>query len=145
MRRPVFIGGYFHTLDDKGRVVIPPRFRNLLGERFIITKGLHGCLWVLKEDRWAVIQQRLQSESMRKEQVILQRFLSGGAAECSPDSQGRVLIPPVLRDFARIERDVVSIGAVNRVEIWGRERWDEYNAALDDESIEASLERVDLL
>lgn len=141
----MFIGGHFHSLDDKGRVVIPPRFRNLLGERFIITKGLHGCLWVLKEDRWAVIQQRLQTESLKKELVVLQRFLSGGAAECTPDSQGRILIPPVLREYARIEKDVVTIGAVNRVEIWAREVWDEYNAALSDEAIEASLERVDLL
>ncbi len=88
----MFIGGHFHTLDDKGRVVIPPRFRNSLGERFIMTKGLHGCLWILKEDRWAVIQQRLQTESLNKELVVLQRFLSGGASECFPDSQGRVLV-----------------------------------------------------
>ncbi|MDH7569469.1 MAG: division/cell wall cluster transcriptional repressor MraZ [Armatimonadota bacterium] len=140
----MFIGGYFHSLDDKGRVVIPPRFRHLLGERFIITKGLHGCLWILKEDRWAVIQQRLQTESLNKELVVLQRFLSGGAAECSVDSQGRILIPPVLREYARVEKEVVIIGAVNRVEIWGKETWDQYNASLSDEAIETSLERVDL-
>lgn len=140
----MFIGGYFHTLDDKGRVVIPPRFRNLLGERFIITKGLHGCLWILKEDRWAVIQQRLQTESMNKELLVLQRFLSGGAAECMPDGQGRILVPPVLREYARIERETVIIGAVNRVELWGKEAWDEYNARLSDEAVEACLERVDL-
>ncbi|HEX2998877.1 MAG TPA: division/cell wall cluster transcriptional repressor MraZ [Armatimonadota bacterium] len=141
----MFIGGYFHTLDEKGRMVMPPRFRNLLGERFIITKGLHGCLWVLKEDRWAVIQQRLRVESMRKELLILQRFLSGGAAECLPDAQGRVLIPPVLREYAKIGRDVVVIGAVNRVEVWAKEIWDEYNAHLSDDTIETCLERVDLL
>lgn len=141
----MFIGGYFHTLDDKGRVVIPPRFRTLLGERFILTKGLHGCLWVLKEDRWAVIQQRLQSESLRKEWLVLQRFLSGGAAECSPDRQGRILIPPVLREFAQIERDVVIIGAANRVEIWSKQRWDEYNASLDEATIESSLQQANLL
>ncbi len=141
----MFIGGHFHSLDEKGRVVIPPRFRNLLGERFIITKGLHGCLWILKEDRWAVILQRLQSESMNKELVMLQRFLTGGASECSPDGQGRILIPPVLRDYGHIQRDVVIIGAVNRVEVWGKEAWDEYNAGLSDETVEACLERVDLL
>lgn len=140
----MFIGGYFHSLDDKGRVVIPPRYRALLGERFVLTKGLHGCLWILKEDSWAVIQQRLQSENMSKEILVLQRFLSGGATECSPDGQGRILIPPVLREYARIDKDVVIIGASNRVEIWGKEVWDEYNASLSDEAIEACLERVEL-
>ena len=141
----MFIGGYFHNLDDKGRVVIPPRFRNQLGERFIITKGLHGCLWILKEDRWTLIQQRLQTEGMHKELLVLQRFLSGGATECSPDAQGRILIPPVLRDYAHIERDLVIIGATNRVELWAKEVWNDYNASLSDETIEASLERVDIL
>lgn len=141
----MFIGGYIHTLDEKGRLVIPPRFRNLLGERFIVTKGLHGCLWAIKEDRWAIVQQRLQTESINREVLILQRFLSGGASECTPDSQGRIILPPVLREYARINRDTAIIGANTRVEIWAKEVWDEYNARLSDETVEACLERVDLL
>ncbi len=140
----MFIGGYFHSLDDKCRVVIPPPYRSLLGERFVITKGLHGCLWILKQDNWAVIQQRLQSESLSREILVLQRFLSGGAGECTPDNQGRILIPPVLREYARIDKDVVIIGASNRVELWAKEVWVEYNANLKDEDIEACLARVNL-
>ena len=139
----MFIGGYFHSLDDKCRVVIPPPYRSLLGERFVITKGLHGCLWILKQDNWAVIQQRIirkpQQRDPRSPAVPVRR-----RRQSTPDNQGRILIPPVLRDAPASTKTVVIIGASNRVELWAKEVWVEYNANLKDEDIEACLARVNL-
>ena len=118
-------GEFQHSLDDKGRLVFPMRFRLLLGEKFIITRGLHGCLFVFPTQEWNAFEQKLKEQPLLDLNAIkLQRFFSGSACEVSVDSQNRVQIPAGLREYAGIRSDVVVVGATNRVELWSRERWD---------------------
>ena len=132
----MFSGSYAHTIDDKGRTVMPAKFRMKLGEKFVITRGLHGCLWVFPEKDWMEAVKKLAPKSLLDERGIkLERYFLGSAAECAPDRQGRVAIPPMLLHHAGIKTDIWIMGLSNRVEIWAKERWDEFNAALTDDVI----------
>ncbi len=139
---PMFIGTYEHTLDDKGRVAIPARFRDGLGARFFATKGLDGCLFLFPEDEWRRRQAELASLplTMRDARAYSRLFLAG-ACECELDRQGRVNIPGYLREYAGIVRDVVVIGVMDRVEIWSRDAWREYSAKAE-ESYEDVAEKL---
>ena len=115
----MFMGEYNHTIDTKGRLIIPSKFRDLLGDEFIVTKGLDGCLFVFPKNEWQIIEEKLRklplnNKSARK----FTRFLVAGATTCELDKQGRILLPQVLRDFAGLEKDVVLAGNLNRIEIW---------------------------
>lgn len=134
----MFSGAYEHSVDDKCRTVIPARFRAQLGEKFVITKGLHGCLWIFPERTWPQVQQKLTPRSLLDESGIkLERFFLGAASECVPDKQGRIAIPPMLMDHARIRTgdNVWIVGLTDKVEVWSKTRWDEFNAALTDQVI----------
>lgn len=121
----MFMGEYNHTIDPKGRVIIPSKFRETLGDEFVITKGLDGCLFVYDTKEWNVFEEKLKSLPItNKDARQFVRFFLAGAAAVEVDKQGRVLIPPVLRDFAVLQKDVVLIGVASRVEIWSKERWD---------------------
>lgn len=123
----MFIGEYQHFIDDKGRLIIPARFRGSLGERFVITKGLDGCLFVYPPNEWDNLGNKLRSLSFtRADARAFLRFFYAGAAECELDKQGRILIPPNLREYANLERDVVVIGVSTRVEIWAKDKWKLY-------------------
>ncbi len=139
----MFRGGFAHSLDDKGRVIIPQKFRLLLGEKFMITKGVDKCLWVFTEEEFRKLEDRLSAQPMLDSNVIvLQRFFSGEAVDATTDSQGRVALPSNLREFAMIDKEVMIIGAVNRIEIWGKQRWDEKSAAMTDELISESAREI---
>lgn len=128
----MFMGEYNHTIDPKGRVIIPAKFRDLLGEQFVVTKGLDGCLFVYDSQEWTAFEEKLKTLPItNKEARAFVRFFLAGAAEIETDKQGRALIPSVLRDYAKLEKDVVLIGAGGRVEIWSRQLW-EGNAQFDD-------------
>lgn len=117
-------GGSTIAVDDKGRVVIPMRFRASLGERFIVTRGFDGCVFVFTTDRWQDLSQRFDDgATFDPRKVKLQRFLFSAATEVAPDSQGRIAIPQELREWARIEpnSEVAIIGCANRVEIWAKD------------------------
>lgn len=134
----VFIGEYQHTLDTKGRVIMPSKFREGLGVRFIVTKGLDNCLFVYSLDEWQELESRLHTLPLTsKDARAFIRFFFSGATECELDKQGRILIPANLREYGQLDKDLVIIGVASRVEIWGRERWEDYNdeANLDLESI----------
>lgn len=118
----MLIGEYQHTLDVKGRVNVPARLREHLGACFIITKGLDNCLFVYSQEEWAILESKIRALPMSKSRG-LQRFLFAGAAEVEPDKQGRVLIPPNLREYAGLDKEVMVIGASSRAEIWDKDRY----------------------
>ncbi len=132
-------------MDDKGRVIIPLRFRNELGTTFVITKGLDKCLFVFREDEFEEMEKKLQAQpTLDRHTIRLQRWFSAGALETQVDNQGRVAVPGNLREFAGIQDEVVIVGASNRIEIWSREGWDAFNASLSDEDIIESAQEVGL-
>ncbi|MDO8588699.1 MAG: division/cell wall cluster transcriptional repressor MraZ [Armatimonadota bacterium] len=132
----MFSGAYAHSLDSKGRTVMPARFRMKLGEKFVITRGLHGCLWVFPERSWAETLRKFAPRSLLDDRgVKLERYFLGSAAECVPDRQGRVAIPPMLLEHAGIKTDLWIVGLSDRIEIWAKDRWDAFNAALTDDVI----------
>ena len=124
---------YNHTIDAKGRVIIPAKFREKLGDSFVITKGLDGCLYGYAEAEWKNFEEKLATLPItNRDSRQFTRFFLAGAAECELDKQGRILIPSVLREFAGLEKDVVLVGVASKIEIWSKERWDEANGAYED-------------
>ena len=122
----MFMGEYNHTIDAKGRLIIPPKFREILGDAFVVTKGLDGCLFVYDNEEWKRFEEKLRSLPItNKEARQFVRFFLAGATEAEVDKQGRILIPNVLREFAEITKDVVLVGVGSRIEIWSRERFEE--------------------
>ncbi len=118
-----------HSIDAKGRVIIPSKFREHLGYRFIVTKGLDNCLFVYSLDEWANLEAKLKTLPLTsKDARAFSRFFFSGAAECEVDKQGRILIPQSLREYASLNKEVVIIGVSTRVEIWDKQRWYRYNS-----------------
>ncbi len=121
----MFMGEYNHTVDVKGRLIIPSKFRDSLGDEFVVTKGLDGCLFVYDNVEWQVFEEKLKTLPLtNKDARQFVRFFLAGAANVEVDKQGRILIPNVLRDFAGIDKDAVLIGVASRIEIWSKERWE---------------------
>lgn len=123
----MFRGRYYHQIDDKGRLSIPSRFREVLAssndERLIVT-NFDQCLWAYPMQEWLELEKKVASLSQFAEEVkALQRVFVSAAVECPPDKQGRILVPPSLREYAALEKDVVIVGMTRRIEIWSRERW----------------------
>lgn len=131
-------GEYQHNMDLKGRVTVPSKFREDLGDAFYVCKGLDGCLFVLSEEQWDNLMKKVADLPMAQGRAI-QRFLASGAAQVEPDKQGRILIPQNLREHAGLEKDVTVIGAAVRAEIWDTARWNEYNNSQTDEGLEAAM------
>lgn len=124
-----FMGEHHHNIDTKGRLFIPARFRQGLGDLFVLTKGLDGCLFVYPRPEWAAMEQKLKSLPITKSDArAFVRFFFSGATECEVDKQGRILIPGNLRTHAQLEKEVVIIGVSARVEIWARDLWEQYSA-----------------
>ena len=137
----MLIGQYQHNIDAKNRVIVPAKFREDLGERFYVTKGLDGCLFVLSEEGWKRLQDKIVAMPMSKARQ-LQRVFFSGAAEVEPDKQGRILIPQPLRDYASIEKDVTFIGTGDRAEIWSTECWTQFNDNLTEDSIAEAMDAL---
>lgn len=120
----MFMGEYNHTVDAKGRLIVPAKFREALGEEFVVTKGLDGCLFVYPMEEWKNIEEKFRNIPLTtKDARKFSRFFFSGAATCEVDKQGRILIPTVLREFAGLQKDAVLAGVFNRIEIWSKERW----------------------
>ena len=143
----MFIGEYNHTMDEKGRVIVPVKFRDGLGQTFYITKGFDSCLFVFDEQEWESFRHKLDGNALKKKDYRkLQRIFIASANDCSLDKQGRVLLPLHLREYANIDKDLVFLGVSNRIEIWSKENWEAYN---DDEDFDLTdlaeqLEDLDL-
>lgn len=141
----MFIGQYLHSLEGKGRLAIPKKFRQGLGSQLVISRGLDGCLFVFSLPKWQELTQKLSQGSLtKKDSRAFNRFLTYGAVEVKLDGQGRLLIPDFLRKFAGIIKDIVVAGALERVEIWDKKRFDQYNQRIekDSEKIAERLEEV---
>ena len=124
----MFYGEYQHSVDAKGRVIIPSKFREGLGEKFIVTKGLDNCLFAYSLEEWSNLEAKLKSLPFTDKDVrAFVRFFFAGATECETDKQGRILIPQNLREYAGLEKDVYVIGVSTRVEIWDKAKWENYS------------------
>ena len=127
----MFMSEYNHTVDAKGRLIIPAKFREALGDEFVVSKGMDGCLFVYANDDWNAFEQKLTSLPLiNKEARQFARFFLAGAATVEVDKQGRILLPANLREFAKLEKDVVLVGVGSRIEIWSKEAWE--NISTDD-------------
>ncbi len=138
----MFMGEYNHTVDTKGRLIIPSKFREQLGEEFIVTKGLDGCLFVFPQNEWTAFEEKLRTLPLtQKGARQFTRFFVAGATPCELDKQGRILLPATLREFAGLDKDVVLAGMLNRIEIWSKAKWTENNA-LDDGDMDSIAEQM---
>ncbi len=128
----MFMGRYNHTIDPKGRLSIPSKYRETLGEEFVVSKGMDGCLFVYAIDDWKVFEAKLASLPLiNQEARQFARFFLSGAQYVTLDKQGRILMPADLRGFAGLEKDVVLAGMGGRIEIWSLEKWEENSAQVD--------------
>ena len=141
----MFMGEYNHTIDAKGRLIVPSKFREILGDTFVVTKGLDGCLFVYDNEEWGVFEEKLKSLPItNKEARQFVRFFLAGAAEVEVDKQGRILVPNVLREFAELNKDVVLIGVASRIEIWSKERFEGMTAYEDMDEIAEHMAELGL-
>ena len=133
----MFIGEYQHALDAKNRIIVPAKLREGLGDKFVITKGLDGCLYAYPLEEWRILEEKLKTLPLtNKDARSFVRFFFSGACEVEVDKQWRGLIPQNLKEYACIEKDIVSIGVLSRIEIWSKEKWNEYNKSnIDFDSI----------
>ena len=141
----MLIGEYYHNLDAKGRVSIPSKFRDDLGGTFVLSKGLDNCLYAYSTKEWVGFQNELLALRGQDAQKV-RRFFFSGASECEIDTQGRVVLPPVFREYAGLKKELVIIGVSNRAEIWDKEKWEKYisDSSFDSEEISSAMERLGL-
>ena len=142
----MFYGEYEHTIDRKGRLIIPSKFREVFKEHYIekfyVTRGLDGCLFVFTEDEWKNQESKFKNMSFTKQESRnFNRMFFAGAVDVLPDKQGRFIIPPYLKDYAQIKRDTVIIGVSNRIEIWDSKNWGEFYST-SNESFERIAENL---
>lgn len=136
----MFMGEYNHIIDAKGRLIIPAKFREVLGDEFVVTKGLDGCLFVYHNDEWSHFSEKLAALPLTNANARkFTRFFLAGATTCEVDKQGRILLPAVLREFAALEKEVVLVGVSKRVEIWDKARWARTNEYDDVEEIAENM------
>lgn len=139
----MFMSEFNHMVDAKGRLIIPSKYREVLGDKFVVTKGLDGCLFVYDNAEWNAFEEKLRALPIsKKDNRMFARHFLAGAAEVEVDKQGRILLPPNLREFADITRDVTLVGVAGHIEIWNRQRWEAMQKE-EDESMEDIAERMD--
>jgi len=145
----MFYGEFEHSLDKKSRVIIPAKFREALKDNFIekfyITRGLDGCLFVFIEEEWKKQEQKFRSFSLVKAEARkFNRMFFSGASELICDRQGRVLLPQYLKEYAQIDKDIIFIGVSNRIEIWSKARWKEFYDTTRETFEETAEKLIDL-
>lgn len=142
----MFYGEYNHTIDRKGRLILPARFRDICKEqgieKFFITRGLDKCIFMFTEEEWRSQEQKFKTMPFTKQESRnFNRLFFSGAADVAPDRQGRFIMPQYLKDYASIKRDVIIVGISNRIEIWNLTTWKEFysNSSSSFEQIAESL------
>lgn len=136
----MLMGEFNHSVDPKGRIIIPARLREQLGECFVVSKGLDGCLFAFPTAEWLKFETKLQALPLtNKDARKFSRYFLAGAAEVELDKQGRALIPQTLRDAAGLTRDVVLCGVGNRVEIWDKDLWNDTSRYDDMDEVAANM------
>jgi MraZ protein len=127
----MFYGEYIHSIDRKGRLILPAKFREAIKanfiERFFLTRGLDICLYMFSEDEWKKQEAKFKAMPFTRQQArTFNRLFFSGAQEVIPDRQGRILIPQYLKDFAQVKKDTVIVGVSNIIEIWAKDKWQEF-------------------
>ncbi|PLT28087.1 division/cell wall cluster transcriptional repressor MraZ [Peribacillus deserti] len=123
----MFMGEYHHNIDNKGRIIVPAKFRDGLGEEFVLTRGLDQCLFGYPLDEWKQLEEKLKALPLTKKDArAFTRFFFSGASECELDKQGRINIPTPLTAYAQLEKECVVLGVSNRIEIWSKPLWEDY-------------------
>lgn len=140
-------GEFNHSIDSKGRLIIPSKLRDSLGEHFVITKGMDGCLFLYPENEWEAFEEKLRTLPLtNKKARDFKRFFLGSAVEGEIDKQGRVLLSTSLRTYADLEKEVVLAGVLDKVEIWSKEAWDARTTDIEEniEDIASDMEDLGL-
>ena len=136
----MLMGEYSHSLDTKGRLIMPAKLRQDIGDKFILTKGLDGCLFAFSQTEWNNFEEKLKSLPLSdKNARNFVRFFLSGATECEIDKQGRFLIPTNLRTSAKLEKDAIIIGVGTRIEIWNKERWEKCDEEISADEIAENM------
>jgi len=121
------MGEYQHNIDVKGRMIVPAKFREGLGEAFVLTRGLDQCLFAYPLEEWKILEEKLKKLPLTKRDArSFTRFFFSGAVECEVDKQGRINIPSTLRTYSQLDKECIVIGVSNRVEVWSKEIWEDY-------------------
>ncbi|TQS75659.1 division/cell wall cluster transcriptional repressor MraZ [Ornithinibacillus gellani] len=123
----MFMGEFQHNIDTKGRIIVPSKFREGLGESFVVTRGLDQCLFAYPMEEWKVLEEKMKKLPLTKKDArAFTRFFFSGAVECEVDKQGRINLPQPLRGYATLEKECVVIGVSNRIEFWAQDVWEDY-------------------
>ena len=139
----MLIGEYEHSLDAKGRIIMPAKFREDIGEKFIVTKGLDGCLFAFSINEWTKFEEKLSTLPIsNKDARTFTRFFFAGAIDCELDKQGRFLISSNLREFAEFIKDVIIVGMNSRIEIWSKENWNKCDNSFSADEIAEKMEML---
>ncbi|WP_290137916.1 division/cell wall cluster transcriptional repressor MraZ [uncultured Dubosiella sp.] len=121
----MFMGEFAHNIDRKGRLIMPAKFREELGERVVVNRGLDGCLYVYTLDQWQIVYEKLSMlPTTKKDARKYQRLMLSKASECDLDGQGRILIPANLVSLAELEKECMIVGVANHIEIWAKHKWE---------------------
>ncbi|MBO1004927.1 division/cell wall cluster transcriptional repressor MraZ [Pseudogracilibacillus auburnensis] len=140
----MFMGEYQHNVDAKGRLIIPAKFREYLGETFVITRGLDQCLFGYPLDEWRRLEEKLKTLPMTKKDArAFTRFFFSGAVECEIDKQGRINLPSPLLGYAKLIKECVVLGVSSRIEIWSKDLWEEYFAQSEESFAEIAENMID--
>ena len=138
-----FMGEYNHTIDTKGRLIVPSKYREKLGNEFVVTRGIDDCLFVYAQDEWAKVMNKLGEVRMTNRKAReFTRYLIGGATEVETDSQGRILVPAFLREHASIVKEVVLVGMGSHIEIWAKEKYDDVMSATNISELAEELDET---
>ncbi len=142
----MLMGEYQHNIDTKGRIIVPARFREQLGDKFVIAMWLDKCLMMVSPEEWHKICTNMQAlSSTKKESRAFTRMLFSSAVECECDKQGRILIPAKLRNYGQLQKSVSFIGVSNRVEIWASELWNNYSEQAEEDFVDSAEQLGDIV
>ena len=140
----MFMGQYEHSIDTKGRVIIPAKYREELGENFVVTRGLDGCLFLYPQAEWQNFVEKLQKLPSNQNTRKMQRQFLSKAMEVVLDKQGRILVPSLLREIAALKKDIVFVGMMHRVEVWDKELLHQQEMQQDDEDLEETMDELEI-
>lgn len=140
----MLLGEFKHSLDSKGRIIVPAKFRENLGESFIVTRGLDGCLFGYPMEEWEKLEEKLRQLPLAKRDARkFTRFFYSAATECTIDKQGRVNLPKTLIDFAKLEKSCYLVGVSDRFEIWSEDNWDSFTDEAEDSFEDLAEDLID--
>ncbi|WP_125589499.1 division/cell wall cluster transcriptional repressor MraZ [Companilactobacillus jidongensis] len=140
----MFMGEFHHTIDSKGRIIIPAKFRKEIGDAFVITRGMDGCLFGYSMEQWSKLEAQLDKLPLTKKDArAFTRFFYSAAGEMEFDKQGRVNLSSSLIEFAKLKKNCVVVGVSDRIEIWDETKWDEFNQQAEDNFEEISEKMTD--